>query len=119
MRIKTHPALTPYRKRLYTALLSVPKGRYTTYAALSDFLNSSARAVGNGIRNNPLAPDVPCHRVLASDGSIGGFGGSWGVDSKNAAEKFAMLKDEGVRFDTKGKAAGTLFEDFVNLLEVG
>jgi O6-methylguanine-DNA--protein-cysteine methyltransferase len=58
-KVKSHQALTPYRKRIYGALLSVPKGRYTTYAALSDFLGSSARAVGGGIRNNPFAPEVP------------------------------------------------------------
>ena len=69
-RIQQHPSLTPYRKRLYTILCSVPRGRYTTYAAMSDYLNSSARAVGNGMRNNPFAPDCPCHRVLAADGSI-------------------------------------------------
>lgn len=118
-KIKSHPTLTPYRQRLYAALLSVPRGRFTTYAALSDFLISSARAVGNGMRNNPFAPKVPCHRVLASDGSIGGFGGSWGIDGKNASKKFELLHQEGVKFDSSGKVRGPHFEDFVNLLEVG
>lgn len=119
MKIKSHAALTPYRRRLYSALLSVPRGRYTTYAALSDFLNSSARAVGNGMRNNPFAPEVPCHRVLASDGSIGGFGGSWGIDGRNASKKFQLLKEEGVKFDSKGNVRGPPFTDFVALLEDG
>lgn len=118
-KLKSHPALTPYRKRLYAALLSVPRGRYTTYAALSNFLVSSARAVGNGMRNNPFAPEVPCHRVLASDGSIGGFGGSWGADGKNAGKKFELLQKEGVKFDSKGKVRGPPFENFVGLLECG
>ncbi len=118
-KIKSHPALTPYRKRLYAALLSVPRGRYTTYAALSDFLGSSARAVGNGMRNNPFAPEVPCHRVLASDRSIGGFGGSWGVDGENASKKFDLLSKEGVKFESKRKVRGLPFRDFADLLDGG
>lgn len=118
-KIKTHPALTPYRKRLYAALLSVPKCRYTTYATLSDFLGSSARAVGMGMRNNPFAPEVPCHRVLASDGTIGGFGGSWGPGGENAIKKYELLKEEGVRFDSTGRVKGPPFKDFVDLLETG
>lgn len=118
-RIYSNPALTSYRKRLYAALLSVPRGRYTTYAALSQYLKSSARAVGNGMRNNPFAPEVPCHRVLASDGSVGGFGGSWGVDGMNASKKLDLLKKEGVNFDSSGKVRGPLFKDFVDLSDGG
>jgi methylated-DNA-[protein]-cysteine S-methyltransferase len=114
-KISTHPTLTPYRKRLYSTLCSVPRGRYTTYAAMSSFLDSSARAVGNGMRNNPFAPEVPCHRVLAADGSIGGFCGSWGKDGEHASKKIKLLRDEGVRFDTKGKAIGQPFRKFVDL----
>lgn len=108
-RIHAHPTLTPYRKRLYTALMSVPRGRYTTYAAMSDYLHSSARAVGSGMRNNPFAPDVPCHRVLAANGSIGGFNGDWGKDGKYASKKIELLRDEGVRFDGSGKVVGEPF----------
>ncbi len=111
--------MTPYRKRLYAALLNVPKGRHTTYTALSNFLGSSARAVGNGMRNNPFAPEVPCHRVLASDGSIGGFGGSWGVDGKYADKKLELLRKEGVKFDSQGKVFGPPFEEFGAILGGG
>jgi methylated-DNA-[protein]-cysteine S-methyltransferase len=111
-RVRSHPSLTPYRKRLYTVLLSVPRGRYTTYAAMSEYLKSSARAVGNGMRNNPFAPEVPCHRVLAADGSIGGFQGDWGKDGKHAAKKMDLLRGEGVRFDSRGKVSGEPFRKF-------
>jgi O-6-methylguanine DNA methyltransferase len=111
-RIRAHPKLTPYRRRLYTILLSVPRGRYTTYAAMSDYLNSSARAVGSGMRNNPFAPDVPCHRCLAADGSIGGFNGDWGAEGKYASKKLQLLREEGVRFDGKGKVVGEPFRKF-------
>lgn len=118
-RINAHLGLTPYRKRLYAALLSVPSGRYTTYAALADYLGSSARAVGNGMRSNPFAPDVPCHRVLASDGSIGGFGGSWGADGRHASEKLELLRKEGIKFNSNGKVQGPPFRDFADLRVTG
>ena len=73
--IASHPTLTPFRKRVLLALCQVPSGSHTTYLALSDHLSSSPRAVGNALRNNPFAPRVPCHRVVAADGGIGGFGG--------------------------------------------
>ena len=73
--IASHPTLTPFRKRVLLALCQVPSGSYTTYLALSNHLSSSPRAVGNALRNNPFAPTVPCHRVVAADGGIGGFGG--------------------------------------------
>ena len=73
--ITSHPTLTPFRKRVLSALCQVPAGSYTTYLALSNHLSSSPRAVGNALRNNPFAPRVPCHRVVAADGGIGGFGG--------------------------------------------
>jgi len=88
--------LTPFRQRTLLALCQVPAGHYTTYAALSEFLGSCPRAVGNAMRNNPFAPRVPCHRVVASDGGIGGFGGDWGSEGKHAREKVTLLREEGV-----------------------
>lgn len=114
-KISTHPTLTPFRKRLYSTLLSVPPGHFTTYAAMATYLSSSARAVGNGMRNNPFAPEVPCHRVLASDRSIGGFGGDWGDEGKHAAKKRELLAGEGVKFDTKGRVKGRGWEGLKDL----
>lgn len=88
--------LTTFRQRTLLALCRVPAGHYTTYAALSEFLGSCPRAVGNAMRNNPFAPRVPCHRVVASDGGIGGFGGHWGSEGKHAREKVKLLREEGV-----------------------
>lgn len=88
--------LTPFRQRTLLALCQVPAGHYTTYAALSEFLGSCPRAVGNAMRDNPFAPRVPCHRVVASDGGIGGFGGDWGPEGKHANEKVRLLREEGV-----------------------
>lgn len=88
--------LTAFRQRTLLALCQVPAGHYTTYAALSEFLGSCPRAVGNAMRNNPFAPRVPCHRVVASDGGIGGFGGDWGSEGKHAREKVKLLREERV-----------------------
>ena len=88
--------LTTFRQRTLLALCQVPPGRCTTYAALSRFLNSCPRAVGGAMRNNPFAPRVPCHRVVASDRGIGGFGGDWGSEGKHAQEKVRLLREEGV-----------------------
>ncbi|KAK5094172.1 hypothetical protein LTR24_003777 [Lithohypha guttulata] len=117
-KIHNHATLTPFRRRLYTSLLSVPKGRYTTYAALAEHLGSAARAVGNGMRNNPFAPPVPCHRVLASDGTLGGYGGDWGREGKYTPKQEAKVKllgEEGVKFDSTGKVKGPVWKGFWDL----
>ncbi|KAL8728612.1 MAG: hypothetical protein Q9166_005265 [cf. Caloplaca sp. 2 TL-2023] len=105
--------LSPFRQRVLLALCQVPSGRFTTYAALSNHLDSSARAVGNGLRNNPFAPRVPCHRVVASDLSLGGFGGEWGKEGKFAGEKVRLLREEGVIVDeVKGVVEGQVWRRF-------
>lgn len=109
-------ALSPYRQRVLLALCQVPHGQHTTYAALSAFLNSSPRAVGNAMRRNPFAPTVPCHRVLAADGGIGGFGGEWrrdGTEGEGARRKRALLRGEGVRFDGRGRVVGKVWRGWV------
>lgn len=117
-RIKAHPTLTPSRRHIYKTLLTIPPGRWTTYSALAKHLNTSARAIGNAMRANPFAPDVPCHRVLAADGSLGGYKGEWVVDGLRlgdgsfGGEKRARLEGEGVRFDERGRARGVAFVGF-------
>ncbi|CAN0536123.1 unnamed protein product, partial [Ectocarpus sp. 8 AP-2014] len=51
----------------------IPAGKISTYGGVANVLNSSARAVGGALRGNPFAPVVPCHRVVMSDLTIGGF----------------------------------------------
>ncbi|KAL1958520.1 hypothetical protein VTO42DRAFT_4384 [Malbranchea cinnamomea] len=114
-RIAAHPSLTPYQRRVYRTLLSVPRGRWTTYAILSAHLSSSARAIGNAMRANPFSPDVPCHRVLATDRTIGGYKGAWGNGGTYAEEKTKLLRGEGIAFDDKGRAEGEAFRDFVDM----
>ena len=73
----------------------IPEGRVTTYGLVARKLNSKAyRAVGNACRRNPYAPRVPCHRVVRSDGTVGGFGGK--TSGKNVKKKIQMLRKEHV-----------------------
>jgi len=96
-RIRRHPEVTPFRQRVFEALLEVPRGSVTTYGALAVRIGcSSARAVGGALRHNPLAPEVPCHRVVASDLTLGGFAGQ--RSGEMIEKKRALLKAEGVYF---------------------
>lgn len=90
-----------FTQRVYQLCAKVPRGKVTTYREIARALRTkSYRAVGQALRCNPYAPKVPCHRVVASDGSIGGFKGS--KSGKPIREKIRMLEREGVRFAGRG-----------------
>jgi len=94
---------TPFQKRVYAALALVPRGRVTTYKLLAGHLRCrSCRAVGQALKRNPYAPKVPCHRVIASDLTPGGFMGR--RDASALRRKLDLLAKEGVRFQA-GKLA--------------
>lgn len=83
--------------RVYLALLTIPVGKVTTYKSLAQNVGcKSARAIGQILRRNPYAPKVPCHRVVRSDSSVGGFSGSLGC--AYVKKKYQLLKSEGVTF---------------------
>ena len=83
---------TIFQKAVWEATRRVPKGKVTTYAAIAKLIGRprAVRAVGNALNKNPYAPQVPCHRVVKSDGSLGGFAG--GVKNKKQ-----ILEKEGVK----------------------
>lgn len=94
---------TPFQKRVYAALEQVPRGRVITYQQLAKCLGCrSCRAVGQALKRNPYAPEVPCHRVIASDLTPGGFMGRRGGAALR--RKLDLLAEEGVEFHT-GKLA--------------
>jgi methylated-DNA-[protein]-cysteine S-methyltransferase len=93
--------LSAYQTAILRILAEVPKGKVTTYGDLAMELSkrdpkwssNASRAVGTTMRNNPCGPQIPCHRVIKSDGSVGNFrGGAKGA----IGEKIGMLRDEGV-----------------------
>ena len=75
--------------------MKIPKGKVKTYKQVALGINRprSARAVANACGKNPYAPKVPCHRVIRSDGSLGGYSGSGGIKTKKN-----LLKKEGFSF---------------------
>ena len=89
--------MSPLRKKTYELLKTVPRGRVTTYKALAQALHTKGyRAIGQFMKHNPYAPTVPCHRVVASDGTIGGFMGA--KSGKEIQKKMRLLREEGIRF---------------------
>ncbi len=84
-----------FDERVWKLMESIPKGKVTTYGLIAKKLNNRAyRAVGNACRRNPYAPRVPCHRVVKSDGTVGGFGGE--TSGKTVKKKVRMLRKEHV-----------------------
>jgi len=69
--------LSDFRLRVYMELLKVPRGTTVTYGELARRLGcGSPQTIGQALRHNPFAPEIPCHRVVASDGTLGGYCGS-------------------------------------------
>ena len=98
------PPVPDFASRVYAACRRIPAGRVASYGSLARAIGcGSARAVGQALARNPFAPEVPCHRVIATDGTPGGFNG--GRDSGELARKLGLLKAEGVEFDREGKLA--------------
>ena len=87
---------TEFQRRVWEALRAIPAGQVTTYGDLARKLGSSARAVGNACRRNPVPILVPCHRVLARNG-LGGFAGD--TDGRLVDIKRRLLAHEGVEID--------------------
>ena len=78
-------------------LMEVPKGKVTTYRELANALGTKAyRAVGQALNRNPHLMKVPCHRVIKSNGEVGGY--ALGIDRKKE-----LLKMEGVQVEANGR----------------
>ena len=97
--MKLNPALnmdfkgTKFQKKVWNYLRTIRKGTVKTYKQVAIAINrpKSARAVANAVGKNPFAPKIPCHRVIRSDGSLGGYSGKGGVKTKKL-----LLKREGI-----------------------
>jgi len=85
-----------FSDKVYRLTKRIPKGKVSTYGEIAEALGCKAyRAVGNALNKNPYAPTVPCHRVIRSDGGLGGF-------ASGIKAKIRLLKKEGVK-TTNGK----------------
>lgn len=93
-RVRESKEITEFQRKVYLALLKIKKGETITYKQLGERIGCrSAQAIGQALKRNPFAPEVPCHRVIASDGSIGGFHGQ--REGEMIDKKRALLESEG------------------------
>jgi methylated-DNA-[protein]-cysteine S-methyltransferase len=90
------PAGTPFQRRVWDSLQKIPTGESRTYGELARWLATAPRAVGGACGANPIALVIPCHRVVGSLGSMGGFMGV--TDGQPITIKRWLLKHEGYRF---------------------
>jgi len=84
---------TKFQKKVWNYLKTIRKGTVKSYKQVAIAINrpKSTRAVANAVGKNPFAPKIPCHRVIRSDGSLGGYSGKGGVKTKKL-----LLKREGI-----------------------
>ena len=87
---------TEFQIKVWKAISNIPKGKILTYRELAKIIGKpkAARAIANACGKNPFPIKIPCHRVIRSDGNIGGYSGKGGVNSK-----ISLLKKEGVLFN--------------------
>ena len=83
---------TKFQIKVWKYLINIPKGTVKTYKQVARGINrpNSARAVANACGKNPYSPKVPCHRVIRSDGKLGGYSAPGGTKTKKK-----LLKKEG------------------------
>jgi len=88
--------VTSFQSQCYEALKKIPSGNVISYGGLAKIVGrpQAYRAVGNAMNKNPYAPEVPCHRVVKSNGDLGGF-----ADDINL--KIKRLQEEGVEVANK------------------
>ena len=84
---------TKFQKKVWNYLKTIKKGTLKTYKQVAIAINmpKSARAVANAVGKNPFPPKIPCHRVIRSDGNLGGYSGKGGIKTKKK-----LLKSEGI-----------------------
>ena len=86
---------TKFQLKVWKYLETIPKGQLRTYKDVAKAIKrpKAVRAVANAVGKNPFAPKVPCHRVIRSDGGLGGYSGPGGIKTKKK-----LLKMEGISF---------------------
>ena len=84
---------TAFQLKVWSYLKKIPRGSVKTYSQVAKGIRMpyAVRAVANAIGKNPYAPKIPCHRVIRSDGSLGGYSGKGGVKTKRL-----LLRKEGI-----------------------
>ena len=95
---------TAFEEKVYEATSCIPRGKVSTYRLIGKSIGcKSSQAIGQALRRNPRAPFVPCHRVISSTLTVGGFSGE--RSGSEIERKLKLLAAEGVHFDKDGKLA--------------
>ena len=91
--MNTNQKGTAFQTKVWNYLKKIPRGSVKTYSQVAKDIGKplAVRAVANAIGKNPYAPKIPCHRVIRSDGSLGGYSGKGGIKTKKL-----LLKREGI-----------------------
>ena len=86
---------TKFQLKVWNYLKKIPKGKVRTYLQVAKAIGKpkSFRAVANAVGKNPFPPKIPCHRVIRSDGKLGGYSAKGGIKTKKK-----LLKNEGFSF---------------------
>ncbi|KAI0269984.1 6-O-methylguanine DNA methyltransferase [Gloeopeniophorella convolvens] len=104
----------PHHWAVYDLIREIPAGKVSTYKEVCEALGEgSPRSVGGALRNNPFAPRIPCHRVIASNFFVGGFKGEW-THLKNATHDAQVKKNWHEPF--KGTGLGVLQNEKLRML---
>ena len=84
---------TKFQLKVWAYLRKIPRGSVKTYSQVAKGIGKplASRAVANAIGKNPYVTKIPCHRVIRSDGSLGGYSGKGGVKTKRI-----LIKKEGI-----------------------
>ena len=84
---------TKFQLKVWKYIIKIPKGSVKTYKQVAVGIKNpkSARAVANACAKNPYAPKIPCHRVIKSNGALGGYSGKGGIK-----QKLRLLRSEKV-----------------------
>lgn len=99
---------TPFRMKVWEALLKIPPGHVVSYQDVALFLENphASRAIGTALSENPVAFLIPCHRVIRETGIVGDY--RWGHVRKKAILAWESGHDEGVETETRGRTARDL-----------
>ncbi|OQS05803.1 hypothetical protein THRCLA_20524, partial [Thraustotheca clavata] len=110
-------AVTMHDIRVYKLISLIPRGKVVTYGSVAKAIQSGPRGVGQALRRNPFAPEVPCHRVVNANRLLHGFRGSTDPKCADLKDKHALLTGEGVMID-HDKVGHGIVERLIDIVKV-
>ncbi len=101
IRVLKDDRATAFQQCVYDAVCRIPTGEVSTYGAIAKAIGcGSSRAIGQALHRNPYGDEIPCHRVISADLTLGGYGDS---NHPDLTRKRRLLEREGVTFDAEGR----------------